>query len=264
MRELIAAPNLGEFTQGAILNCLKVAEKQKTYGLVISARCDIAHRKSKTVLCLPVYSLAHWLDQVGKPEILSSSRKAIDAIHHRVLTKYGLSVSSFHIYGYEATIQALAAKGAVTKDLQEMEMLRPYLEHEQLVPQVKAVKEAHNRLLESLWRNSRMDSHFIERIQLHEPSEGYVIDFTQPITLGRSLLDELALGVEKYKFDRDTIGAYGQLFLGDLEQGEIISVLRSPYIEHILQRFTHYYSRIGTADIDMIDLSTLKGKYEIA
>lgn len=264
MRELIAAPKLGGFTQGAILNCLKVAETQKTFGLVISARCDIAHRKSKTVLCLPIYSLTEWLNQVGTSEIFAASKKAVDAIHHKILSKYELSLSSFRIYGYETTIAAMAAKGAASKDIKDVEMLRPYLEKGQLVSHVKAVKEANNKLLESLWRNTRMDSHFIERIQLNEPSVGYVIDFTQPITLARSLLDELALGIEKFKFDRDSTGVYGQLLLGELEQGEIVSILKSPFIEHILQRFTHYYSRIGTADIDVADLSSLKDKYEIA
>ncbi|WP_338848119.1 hypothetical protein V8J88_04720 [Massilia sp. W12] len=263
MRELISSPELGRFTQGAILNCLKVAEKQKAFGLVISARCDIAHRKSKTILCLPIYSLTDWLEQIGRSEIIESSKKVVDEIPHTVLKKFGLSTSSFRIYGYETTIEVLTKNGATPKDIQNVEMLRSYLEGGQLNPKVKAFKDPYNKLLESLWRNSRMDSHFIERIQLNEPSVGYIVDFTQPITLARSLLDELAVGIEKFKFDRDPTGVYGQLFLDDLEQGEIVSVLRSPYIEHILQRFTHYYSRIGTADIDITELTNLKARYEI-
>lgn len=264
MREIIVTPSVGEFTQGAILNCLKTDEKNKAFGLVISARCDIAHRKSKTILCLPIYPLSEWMEKIGKPEILSSSKKQIERIYQQILASNNLSLRSFEVYGYERTIAALTAKGAKKQDIDEIEKLRPYLEKAQFIPKLKALKEAHNRLLDSVWRNVRMDSHFIERVQPDESVHGYVVDFTQPITLTRSLLDELALGVERFKYERDSSGVYAQIFLGELDQGEIISILKSPYIEQILQRFTHYYSRIGTSDIADNDLNNLKGKYEIA
>lgn len=264
MRALTNEPVIGHVTQGVIFNCLHLVGDDKTFGLVISAKCDISHRKSKTVLCLPIFSLERWMEAVGKEEVLAQTGKGVSKSVADILFKYGVAKEALKIYGYESTLKVLEAKKIIKSDLDKLLLVRPYIENNEIVPQLKLFKEANNKLLDSLWRNTRADAHFLERIFLSEHATGYVVDFTQPITLYREVVDELSLGLEKFKYDRDAKGRYANLKLDSDECGEIISVIASPYIEHILQRFTHFYSRIGTQDMAEQDLHHLKGKYEIA
>ncbi|MBA4058235.1 MAG: hypothetical protein C0490_26195 [Marivirga sp.] len=263
MRELVGQPRIGKFTQGAIFSCLRINGAEPAKGLVISARCDIAHSKSKTVLTLPVFTLNRWIATIGVQECTAQAGKTVEQLASDVLVKYGLAKKSFEIYGYDRTVEALKAKRIVKNDFDKLNSFRQYLNEKKFDPTIKQFKEAHNKLLDSLWRNTRADTHFIERTNVDEPAVGYVVDFTQPITQYRDVLDELSFGLERYKYARDTSGKYSNLDFGEEEQAEIISVLQSPYIEHILQRFTHYYSRIGTKDIALSDLNILKGRYEI-
>jgi hypothetical protein len=264
MRPLTTEPIIGEVTQGAVFNCLRLDGDDSTYGLVISAKCDIAHRKSKTVLCLPLFRLEKWMADIGRLEILMQCGKAATNLVAEILSKYGVAKEALKIYGYDSTLSVLESKKINKADLDKLVLLRPYIEKNEIVPQLKAFKEANNKLLETLWRNTRADAHFLERIFPDEPAAGYVVDFTQPITIYRDVIDELSLGLEKYKYDREIGSRYSSLKFGESEYGEFVSVIVSPYIEHILQRFTHFYSRIGTQDIAEHDLHQLKGKYEIA
>lgn len=264
MRALVTKAKFGELTQGAIFNCLRTPDAGKSYGVVVSARCDIAHRKSKTVLCLPILPLKDWMSTVGKQEVISQAGKSVEKTASDILEKYKIAKESFQIYGYDSTIEILKIKNIRKNDLDCLESLKPYIEEKDIIKSNKQMKEVHNRILDSLWRNSRLDSHFIERIKTDEECVGYIIDFTQPITLNRIILDELSLGLDKLKYDREKTGKYSNINLDGLDDGEIFSTLQSPFIEHILQRFTNYYSRIGTSDISKIDFQNLKGTYEIA
>lgn len=263
MRELVSPPKIGKFTQGAIFSCLRIHGAEPARGLVISARCDIAHSKSKTVLTLPVFPLSRWIAMVGAQEVTAQAGKVVETLASDILAKYGLAKKSFDIYGYDRTIKVLETKRIAKSDLDKLRTFQLYLTEKKFDPKLKQFKEAHNKLLDSLWRNTRADTHFLERTNIDEHAAGYVVDFTQPITQYRDVLDELSFGLERYKYVRDTSGKYANLDFGKDEQAEIISILQSPYIEHVLQRFTHYYSRIGTKDIAFGDLNVLKGKYEI-
>jgi hypothetical protein len=200
---------------------------------------------------------------VGNQEIISQGGKAVDNLASDILAKYGLARKSIHVYGYDRTIAVLRAKNISKGDLERLETFQPFLCEQKISSTIKPLKEAHNKLLDSVWRNTRVDTHFLERIHSGESPAGYVIDFTQPITQYREVLDELALGLERYKYIRNSSDKYANLDLGEQDQGEVVSILQSPYIEHVLQRFTYYYSRIGTKDIAQADLLCLKGKYEI-
>lgn len=142
--------------------------------------------------------------------------------------------------------------------------MKLYIEKNEIVNSNKQMRESYNKILEALWNNTRMDSHFIERICVNENPEGYVVDFTQPTTLYRTVVDELSLGLEKFRYERDVDGKYFSLDLSDLDQGEVISKIQAPFIELIMQRFTHFYSRIGTEDIADPDIKYLKETYEIS
>jgi len=264
MRNLVTMANIGDCTQGAIFNCLKISGNRRVHGLVISARCDIAQKKSKTILCLPVLTLEDWINSVGSQEVLAQGSKAVIKNVSEILARYGLPIDSFTIYGYENCLSVLDRKKINAADRQRIEVLRAFIESGKIVKSAKSFKDAHNKILETILKNTRADCHFLERIHVDCDPTGYVADFTQPITLYRDVIDELSMGLDKFYYDRDKDFKYGAISLDEIDSGEIISILNSPFVEHLLQRFTHYYSRIGTKDISDNDLNNLKVKHEIA
>jgi len=264
MRPLVILPKVGELTQGAIFNCLRINNGANAFGLIVSARCDIVQSKCRTILCLPIFPLKRWMEEVGNAEVLDQAGKQIESISATLVEKYGMAGDSLEVYGFDAVIAVLMNKNVAKGDLDRLTQFKPYLVDKKLDFRIKAIKDAHSKILDLLWRNQRADTHFIERIHPNEQATGYVIDFNQPITQYREVLDEISLGLERYIYERGVDGKYSNLDLGQLDQGEIVSILQSPFIEHVLQRFTHYYSRIGTKDISKEDLKNLKGIYEIS
>ena len=204
------------------------------------------------------------MEAIGNEEVLSQGSKAVNKNISDILKRYGLSDDAFSIYGYDVSLAVLERKGINKVDKDRIEELRPFIESREIVKSARSFKDANNKILDAVVKNTRADSHFLERIHVDHPASGYVVDFTQPITLYREVIDELSFGLEKFTYERDKNGKYSSISFDALESGEIVSILNSPFIEHLLQRFTHYYSRIGTKDISEDDLMVIKGRYEIA
>lgn len=68
MRDIYINPNFKKIDQGLIFNCATSVTYvgREVYGVIISPRCDIAHKKSMEIHYLPIVKLKDWIAVEGK------------------------------------------------------------------------------------------------------------------------------------------------------------------------------------------------------
>jgi hypothetical protein len=80
MNQFVRLPQNGPMTQGTIFACAVAGDYLGCYvhGLVITARCDLAHDEAQVVSYLPVVRLEDWLHRDGR--LLLAQRASADAM----------------------------------------------------------------------------------------------------------------------------------------------------------------------------------------
>lgn len=258
MRELIRHPSAGEFTQGSIFEGLKVNENNSsTIAIIITARCDIANGKARNILCLPIYKAAEWLKKQGDEIIF---RKVEGKLRNKLeleLKKFNISIEILDTYPVEMIIRQIT-KNAGQKNTEEIKKLLNMHVQRKCDYSLDFVINEKKNFNSSLIRNTESSIYFIEQVHHDEILEPYVIDLAEPISIPFSIATKLKNGISKRNID-DLDKQYVTI-----ENTEIsyISVLSSPYIEHLLQKFASFYSRIGTEDIDRDASNYLKEKLD--
>ncbi|MEM7863207.1 hypothetical protein Q4Q81_18395, partial [Morganella morganii] len=108
------------------------------------------------------------------------------------------------------------------------------------------VSNERRNLVSEIIRNTEASTYFIEQIDFDNVLEPYIIDLTEPISIPFEVAKRLLSGIKKERNRDDSVNQYLTLYKDEISY---ISLLKSPYIEHVLQKFSSYYSRIGTDDI---------------
>lgn len=255
MREIITLPSVEEFTQGSIFEGLKVNDDSSENAIIITARCDIANEKARNILCLPIYKATDWL-RVHGDEIIF--RRVEDRLHKKLeteLKKFKISIDVLDVYPIEIIIRKIN-ENAGKIDTKEIKKLLNMYSHKKCDYSLDFVIAERNNLSSTLIRNTENSIYFIEQVYHDKVLEPYVIDLTEPISIPFSIAVKLKNGINKKNYN-----SLDAQYL-KIENNEItyVSVLNSPYIEHVLQKFSSFYSRIGTEDIDREASDILKGK----
>jgi hypothetical protein len=256
MRELITHPNVEEFTQGSIFEGLKVNQNYpSTNAIVVTARCDVANGKARNILCLPIYKATEWLNNQGDEIIFRRLEEKLWNKLEAELKKFKISADILNTYPVASILQQLKTN-AGQRSTEEINKLLYMYDQKKCDYSLKFVLDERNSLISTLIRNTENSIYFIEQIYLNEVLEPYVIDLTDPISIPFPVAMRLKSGINKKNTD-----ALTDQYL-DMSEGEIsyISVLNSPYIEHLLQKFSSFYSRIGTEDIEKDASDILKEK----
>ncbi|NWD50557.1 hypothetical protein [Pseudomonas gingeri] len=264
MRVLTKETAIGKYTQGSIFNCLQVSDGSERFGIIVTARCDIAHQRSRPLVCLPIYHLSDWMQQRGNNEVAEQSKAAINNLISDILKKYEVSNKAIEIYGLDKTLEILDQKKIKAPDKLKLEELEGFIKRKELATKNKIIKENRKKYLDTVIQNTRNDTFFLERI-IHndEPPTGYVVDLSEPICVTKKTLREISKGLEYVKYEREKDTDYKNITIKQNEQACFISTLISPYVELLLQRFSHLYNRVGTQDIAKKDLTTVRKLYEI-
>lgn len=263
MRVLTKESEIGRYTQGSIFAGLRAADGSGRNGIVITARCDIAHKKSKSIICLPIYRLEDWLILRGNEEIAEQSETAIKNMASEILNKYNINSRAIEIYGIDRTFEILDSYGIKRDDRIKLQTLCPFLTNRDPNSKIKLLTENRKKLIESIIKNNRTETFFLERIHPGGEAIGYVIDLAEPTCVSQKALEELSKGLEYAKYNRNSEDDYRNIIVKKGEQARIFSNLQSPYIELLLQRFSAFYSRIGTPDITKSDLEQVRRLHEI-
>ncbi|WP_422764768.1 hypothetical protein [Pseudomonas sp. Mn2068] len=263
MRVLTNDVAIGKYTQGSIFNCLRVSDGSERFGIVVTARCDIAHQKARNLVCLPIYHLSEWMDVRGNHEVAGQSAAAINNIVSEILGKYQVSSRAIDIYGLGKTLEILGGKGISAADRLKLEVLEAFIVKKDISVNNKILKENRKKYMDGLIRNQRSDTFFVERLICGECPTGYVVDLSEPICLSKKALIEVSKGLEYVKYCREKDTEYKNIIIQEGGHACFVSTLLSPYVELLLQRFSGFYSRVGTQDISKKDMEAVRRLHEI-
>lgn len=242
-------------TQGSIINnCIadNYAEGLDVYGLIITPRCDLAHEgKVNTVHYLPIVDFDDWLCCDGEAYLLNK---------WAVKNKY--------------KFEQLCKKHNIPSDLKEKEL------YVKIAERIFTEKSQRTNFLE------KVDVLFCSDMQRHKAFEDYCHkEDTRNTLISNLLKDELPayyliddwdtaratpkiiLLRELKRISYETSQKIGKgMYASDVKMAidelkeispdneiyHVCAEVNSPFIEHIMQKFSHNFCRIGVDDRDFI------------
>ena len=265
--DMIEYPSKKELTQGTIFTCASSEDyfDAAPRGLVITARCDVAHGKAPVISYVPLISFRAWLFRDGLRLLASRIVAASRGVMKSALRDAGLAESMLdtltaqtvreHLAGLTDKAQQDASKRYVKAETHKEAAeaaLKAALGTKVAADLFNSDQKGYYRLLQDLLSNAILDYHFIENSEPDENCEGYVALLREirylPVALAVALMD----GIDFEHFGRlchDQPSYADKLIIADDQQYAMpVGVLKSPFIELFMQRFTNLYARIGVAD----------------
>ncbi|MCH1924535.1 hypothetical protein L9G74_08300 [Shewanella sp. C32] len=254
MRELLTHPSTSEFTQGSIFEGLKVNnDRSPTNAIVITARCDIANEKARNILCLPIYKAKNWLENQGEELVFRRIEEKLKNKLNIELGKLNISYEILPIYPTESILE-LVNKNANKKNTDEVKKLIFMFKEKKCDYTLDFVLNARKSLSSTLINNTENSIYFLEQTNLNEALEPYVVDLVNPTSIPFQLAKRLKKGITHLSdMDKQYLCMQGK-------EITYTAILKSPYIEHLLQKFSNFYSRIGTEDLEPESIEFLKEK----
>lgn len=247
MRDLIKPIETGKFSQGAIFNCLKLNGSDSSYGIVITARCDIEQKKCKSVICLPIYQLHEYISNGPgfKERLMKNMKSRID----QILDSAGLPLDALDTYGYKDVITKISKNKdkKLLTDLENAINQNNYTESED-------IKKHYCNYIRDIIEGKVSHLFFMESITIDYSCDGYIVDFNNPISIPFEDMLKLASGiVYKECLVHSTLRRSSLLYFQPTKGNDnlnFISQLCSPYVEQLLQKFCFFISRIGVDDVE--------------
>lgn len=254
----IQKPVLGQLTQGTLFTGA-TAENYPllpVWGLCITARCDMAHENKVQVFnYVPVIRYEDWLrcdgaklisdriaaDLLGKMKsILEENKKSVT-----VLESYSpLEISKTLLPG-NTGFAMLAQKFDLCTQIRRETQLTSARRH-QLISINRKIAE---KFVKELWANQLVGFYFLESLGMTDhPSDcGYVVILREIHHLPRNVASAIAGG---YLIGECPIAGTNEFCskTTPFDFACTTGVIRSPWIEHVLQQFSIMFSRIGLPD----------------
>jgi hypothetical protein len=275
--DMIGYPSTSELTQGTIFTCAASEDyiDAAPRGLVITARCDVAHGKAPVISYVPLISFRAWLFRDGlrllASRVLAASRGTmIVALRDAGLAESMLdTLSPQTLRGYLAEMTGKTERNAA-KRYAEAEAQKEAAETALgAAPGAKAAADLfdsqpkeYQRMLQELLSNGISDYHFVQRSEPNEDCEGYVALLREIRYLPVALAGELKDGIDFQRFAdlcRDQPRYTDKLTITDDGQYAIpVGLVQSPFIELFMQRFTSLYARIGVTDFSSDLMKSLR------
>lgn len=260
MRSIYKSKSLQfKLTQGSIIsNCVaQDYSDAKVWGLIITARCDLYNDfKVSTVHYLPVVSLDDWL-----------KRNFIDYRRDRFLDKSKTKILNWIDKNYpeikdildsafcdKNTVVGLMKDKKANPDIIKIcETYFAYLEGTDIDNEITGASKSDD-FLENCADNKIQHIHLLEGWDPSIPYAAVLLREIHQITI--SVANKLNTGFWVENPDEDFFlkNQFRKPDKDNLLVSDIVAELNSPYIEHLMQRFTNNFIRIGIDSIDQQDL----------
>lgn len=239
-------------TQGSIINyCLadNYNDVEDIYGFIITPRCDLAHEAKVThVHYLPVIDFKDWVEHDGKDYLFNKWLHKKKEKFESKCKNYQIPMSNLSYSHYENMANTLihnksdkadflSLASIVTNPLKDNSEFRNYIAKTdiktQLVKDLLEDKLAAFYLIED-W-NKNTNNH---KVILLRELKRISISTTRKIYYGL-LLSEIIEGKDELKKISNSEALC-----------QVCAQIASPFVEHIMQRFSHNFCRIGVDDRD--------------
>lgn len=275
--DMIGYPATSDLTQGTIFTCAASEDyaDANPHGLVITARCDVAHGKAPVISYVPLISFRAWLFRDGlriiATRVLAASRGSMrsalrDAgLAESILETLSPETVRGHLAGLTEKSERKAAARYTEAEVQKQAAeaaLGAASGDENATNFFDTQPKEYHRLLQDLLSNGISDFHFVERSEPSENCEGYVALLREIRYLPAALAGELKNGIDFSRFSdlcRDQPRYNDKLSIVDEEHYAMpVGIMQSPFIELFMQRFTSLYARIGVTDFSPEMMKSLR------
>jgi hypothetical protein len=246
MRKIIELDNL-ELTQGAIFNNA-VAENYanyNAYGLIINARCDLAHQKLRTISYIPIVNLHDWQLTDGKRIVFERLTKEYYSQIGNALNDKGHNKEVIKYIELDNIVSTLVNDDKKIKTI--LEKIKEISSNISgvYVPEIIASDYAkvEKKLRSELFEYKLSGFHFVETVD-DKDFQGFVCLLNEIHSIRHSDSISLAKGFVPSDLLCSNYEFHEEVFTS------VIARLRSPYIEHLMQQFAFQFIRVGIDEVD--------------
>lgn len=266
-------PKNGEVGQGYIFNCVRVPNYEgcSCSGIVITARCDLAHCKQSSISFLPIVSIGDWIERDFCRLLAGRLIKKIQNSINEIFKNANVDNTLLNVFSIEEVIDKELAKEdkkKVTRLYSELALIQNALQSNgKRFNEVQQLWGSGNReakkIIEELVSQKISDYYYLNDVNVtSNKDEGFVILMRGFCSAPTTIFEKIVQGI-----DHSEIRASSDLFsLLDPDADTmclITGVLRSPDIEHLAQAFGNLFSRIGLADQALETARRIADKYNI-
>lgn len=263
-------PNSEEFTQGTVFSCAYAENYMEcaVFGLVITARCDVAQDKVPVFSYLPTVALDQWILNDGASILLD--RIEADCVNSlkNLLKIANISDSLLKTHPPEAIYEAHFRQHENSKS--RTTQCEKFQSTIGLLNDVKSLQENKSdkkKLADTLRKNQNKVDALLKELSGHrltgyyllrqletytETEKDFVVLLREVHHIPATIAKKIAKGLSELQKTKES-----NLCPKFYHQNDIalpIAKLKSPWIEHLMQNFSLLFSRIGVKDNDFDDL----------
>ncbi len=272
----IEEPKLGNLSQGTVFTCAAAENycDTKVFGLVITARCDIAQSKVQIFNYLPLVSFDDWIHRDGRAILCDRIMRQITGKMKAALKKSGFSESILKAQPPDLILRTLFPILPNGKKNSTRDQFSQYVtEHEGVsrcqasAPNDKLIIGVADQfcgerdtLVRELVTQRLNGYYFLQSAFPGVERPGYVVLLREIYHIPQALGVKIASGIsyDEYRLacvDRNDFCE--RLCFTHDDFAMPIGILSSPFIEHLMQSFSTLFARIGLPDLESKYIDTI-------
>lgn len=263
-------------TQGTLITSIR-SEKYdgiNCFGIVITARCDLANNKIQKIFYLEAIELEKWiLSKSGFDNVINSLLKSISSDIEKNMSENGLEwneAKNFSVDEFAKIIDEGLDGECAKKKNQIKNNFKKYKKYTNsiiasdekkiiLQEQIKTVKNAMVSIANG------QNSYYVyippEAID-NNVKYGLIVDLQQLDYFDMDLikdLSECSIDIKNRDLDEEKIKEYDKRFFLSVLPGYSIALcnMKSPWIEYLMQHFSNLFARIGVNNPSKEDISEI-------
>lgn len=266
--------------QGTVLFGLR-SEKypnSRCFGIIITASCDIANCKVSKLYYLQAFSVKDWFcTEFAYSQVYGQKIRSSLDLFESVAAKHSLDATSLQLFSREDVIQIIDKEVCKQKDRIKVQnaydqfcvYCRPEMTDEERKKAIQSDTKPVISFLDKVGRGEIFHYYYLPKaayLKSEEKDDGLIVDFQEieSISMDDALkivtppgIDYLCLSQYSPE-EQERLNKMFWLTSGDDFVG-IEGKISSPWREHLIQRFSHSFARIGLDGATSADHAKLAG-----
>ena len=277
---MITNAPIGPLTQGTIFSCALAEDYDGciVHGLVITARCDVVNDKVDVYNYVPIVRCDDWLVRDGVRALAGRTSRSAMGEMRNALTQLGLAASILNTTPHAEILRAIfdandASPKIRSKREQFARHMGRYEAAEQCMDPVPPITSASvllslekaeaGKLIKELCSNVIAEAYYLPGVEFQETGAGYVALLREIRHIPRGLAKAIGNGLDQRGYAALCAAdsrCGGRLLVPDEGFAWPAGLMQSPFIEHLMQRLTLLFSRIGVSDVSEATVKRLQDR----
>lgn len=274
--------SMDKYTQGTIIQFIRSKKYPgiKCYGVVITARCDIANNKISQIHCLSALGIRDFIFEVLFEEAVEKKRRDLNGKIYKLSKERALSYDVLVDKGLSNTCRILdmiiKSSGSSLKKSDKSNIESIIKECSAVIElescKDRAQKESHFKAVQSIiladmkrLHNSNLPNYCFLPNKSFDGSDslldGIVADLRDIYSYDCGLVEKVVDGqIDVRTMEKDYIERNNEYFFLENDGYALaLDVVKSPWIEHLVQAFAYSFARVG---VDNASQEEVDGYFE--